>query len=100
MSADTRAKMHQVGPLRLYALSVAIGIVAAAGAVAFRGLIALFHNLFFLGTWSFLYDANVHTPPGPRALLSYWRLFLAPSVSPSWSADSLPKPKGMGCQRS
>ena len=28
-------------------------------------LIALFHNLLFLGQWSFGYDANVHTPPGP-----------------------------------
>jgi CIC family chloride channel protein len=31
----------------------------------FRGLIALFHNLFFLGQWSLVYDANAHTPPSP-----------------------------------
>ena len=42
-----------------------IGVVGALGAVVFRGLIALFHNLLFLGQWSFLYDANTHTPPSP-----------------------------------
>lgn len=35
------------------------------GAVVFRGLIAFFHNLFFLGKISVLYDANVHTPVSP-----------------------------------
>ena len=52
-------------PLSLYAWSVVVGVVSALGAVAFRGLIALIHNLLFLGQWSFTYDANVHTPPGP-----------------------------------
>ena len=42
-----------------------VGVVGALGAVVFRGLIALFHNLLFLGQWSFVYDANVHTPPSP-----------------------------------
>jgi CIC family chloride channel protein len=44
-------------------LSVAVGCASGLGAVAFRGLIALFHNLFFLGRLSVVYDANVHTPP-------------------------------------
>jgi CIC family chloride channel protein len=42
-----------------------VGIVAGMGAVAFRALIGLFHNLFFLGKLSSVYDANVHTPAGP-----------------------------------
>ncbi|HKK08642.1 MAG TPA: hypothetical protein VKA44_07140, partial [Gemmatimonadota bacterium] len=50
---------------RLTLLSVLVGIIAGFGAVAFRGLIALFHNLLFLGQFSFVYDANQHTPPGP-----------------------------------
>jgi CIC family chloride channel protein len=49
----------------MIALSVLVGIVAGFGAVFLRGLIAFFHNLFFLGTLSFTYDANVHTPAGP-----------------------------------
>ena len=62
-SATTRA--NWLGPLRLYAWAVVVGLVGALGAVLFRGLIALFHNLLFLGQWSLAYDANVHTPPSP-----------------------------------
>ncbi|HWB59388.1 MAG TPA: chloride channel protein, partial [Chthoniobacteraceae bacterium] len=52
-------------PLLLSLLSVLVGVVAGLGAVAFRGLIALFHNLFFLGKLSLFYNANLHTPAGP-----------------------------------
>jgi len=44
---------------------VLVGIVAGLGAVAFRDLIGIFHNLFFLGKLSAAYDANMHTPAGP-----------------------------------
>ena len=65
MSADIAVRARQLGPLSFYGWSVLIGVVGALGAVVFRGLIALFHNLLFLGQWSFLYDANVHTSPSP-----------------------------------
>jgi H+/Cl- antiporter ClcA len=45
--------------------SLAVGVVAGFGAVAFRAMIGGFHNLLFLGQWSFAYDANVHTLPSP-----------------------------------
>jgi len=54
--------VRRLSTLRLYFVSVAIGGVAGLGAVFFRGLIALFHNLLFLGQMSWTYDANVHTP--------------------------------------
>ncbi len=54
-----------LGPLHMFAWSVVIGIVGALGAVVFRGLIAVFHNLLFLGQWSFVYNANIHTDPSP-----------------------------------
>lgn len=54
-----------LGPLHFSLLSVLIGVVAGLGAVVFRGLIALFHNLLFLGKLSVMYDANVHTPASP-----------------------------------
>lgn len=50
---------------RLWILSLLVGIVAGAGAVAFRWLIGLLHNLFFLGQLGLRYDANVHTPANP-----------------------------------
>jgi len=53
------------GPAILWALSILVGIVAGLGAVAFRALIGLFHNLLFLGKVSAAYDANIHTPPSP-----------------------------------
>lgn len=43
------------------AMAVAVGIVAGLGAVAFRKLIALFHNLFFFGRFSVVFDTLEHT---------------------------------------
>jgi len=57
--------VRRLSTLRLYLVSVAIGGVAGLGAVFFRGLIGLFHNLLFLGQMSWTYDANVHTPASP-----------------------------------
>ena len=54
-----------LSPLRFWLLSAVIGLVAGCGAVVFRGMIAFFHNLFFLGKLSVFYDASVHTPPSP-----------------------------------
>ncbi len=59
-----------IGFLSFGLLSVLIGIIAGLGAVVFRGLIAIFHNLLFLGEWSIHYDANSHTPAGP------WGVFI------------------------
>jgi CIC family chloride channel protein len=56
---------RSLGPLGFFAWSLVIGVVGAVGAVIFRGLIAFFHNLLFLGQLSVVYDANVHTPPSP-----------------------------------
>jgi chloride channel protein, CIC family len=46
-------------------LTLLTGIVAGLGAIFFRGLIAVFHNLLFLGKLSFSYNATIHTPAGP-----------------------------------
>lgn len=51
--------------LKLSFLSFPVGIVSGLGAVVFRALIAFFHNFFFLGKLSIVYDANVHTPDSP-----------------------------------
>ena len=54
-----------LGPLAFAALSVVLGLVSGLGAWVFRLLIALVHNLFFLGRLSLQYDALQHTAPGP-----------------------------------
>lgn len=77
MTADpTAPPARTVGPAILWALSLLVGIVAGLGAVAFRDLIGIFHNLLFLGRLSAAYDANSHTPAGPWGPL----VFLVPVV--------------------
>lgn len=49
--------------LRLAVLAVLVGLVSGLGAVIFRDLIALFHNVFFFGHWSFSYNTSLHTAP-------------------------------------
>jgi CIC family chloride channel protein len=55
---------HAVGLVRLSFYAVIIGLVTGIGAVVFRALIGFIHNLFFLGQFSFAYDANHFTPAG------------------------------------
>ncbi len=59
------AETKQRGPLTMCVLALAVGCVAGVGAWVFRCLIGLFHNLLFLGRFSFYYDANLHTPDNP-----------------------------------
>jgi chloride channel protein, CIC family len=54
-----------IGHPQLWLLAVLVGIVAGFGAVLFRRLIGLLHNLLFLGKLSFFYNANIHTPASP-----------------------------------
>ncbi|MCC6717316.1 MAG: chloride channel protein [Acetobacteraceae bacterium] len=65
-----------MGLLRLTLLALVLGIVTGLGAVLFRDLINLLHNLFFAGQLSLHYDANEFTAP------SRWGYFvvLAPVV--------------------
>jgi chloride channel protein, CIC family len=56
---------HRIGLLRLSLLALVVGLVAGLGAVVFRDLIGLIHNIAFLGKFSFSYDASLFTPPGP-----------------------------------
>jgi chloride channel protein, CIC family len=50
-------------------IAIVVGVVTGCGAIFFRGLISLVHNLLFLGHISTLYDANIHTPPSPWGAL-------------------------------
>lgn len=54
-----------------------LGAVAGVGAWAFRMLIGLLHNLFFLGKLSFVYDSNAYTPPSPWG----WGVVLVPALA-------------------
>ncbi len=67
-SADFAAPyqgLEQVGLVRLSCLALLVGVVTGFGAVVFRDLIGLIHNVLFLGNISSHYDANLFTPPSP-----------------------------------
>jgi chloride channel protein, CIC family len=54
-----------LGLLALTLFAVLIGIVTGFGAVIFRDLIGLIHNLLYYGQLSVAYDANAHEQPSP-----------------------------------
>ncbi|WP_426440050.1 chloride channel protein [Bradyrhizobium genosp. P] len=54
---------RRVSLLTLCGLALVIGIMTGLGAVVFRALIAMVHNLSYNGTLSFFYDANVSDGP-------------------------------------
>ncbi len=64
MSAPS-LKERRIGLVTLSAIAVIVGIITGFGAIFFRDLIGLIHNLFFLGHFSIFYDANIYTPPSP-----------------------------------
>src|SRR5579863_9047150 len=55
----------RVGLFRLSLLAIVVGVVTGFGAVGFRALIGLFHNVAFLGLFAVSYDASSFTPPSP-----------------------------------
>jgi len=61
-----RIKLPQrMGLVRLSLLAVVVGLIAGIGAVVFRALIGLIHNVAFLGKFAIDYDASLFTPAGP-----------------------------------
>jgi CIC family chloride channel protein len=57
--------IRRLGLFGISLLALVVGIVTGFGAVFFRALIALIHNIAFLGSFSITFDANQFTPPGP-----------------------------------
>ncbi len=60
---------QRIGLFRLSLIALALGLAAGIGAVVFRALIGLIHNLAFLGIFSIHYDARILTPPSPWGAL-------------------------------
>ena len=55
-------------PLNLFTFSlvaIVVGVITGFGAIFFRGLIAVVHNLLFMGQLSVVYDANRYEPASP-----------------------------------
>jgi CIC family chloride channel protein len=56
---------RQLPLAQLSLLALGLGVVTGLGAVLFRDLIGLIHNLLFTGHALVHYDANIFTPPAP-----------------------------------
>ena len=54
-----------VGLVMLSLLALTVGVAAGVGAIAFRELIGLIHNLMFLGQFAVHYDTRIFTPASP-----------------------------------
>jgi CIC family chloride channel protein len=63
--APANLEVRSVGLTQLSLLALGLGLVTGVGAVLFRDLIGLIHNLFFTGRPSLHFDANVFTSPAP-----------------------------------
>ncbi len=55
----------RLGLVRLSLLAIVVGVITGFGAVLFRALIGLIHNIAFLGSFAIDYDSSVFTPPSP-----------------------------------
>jgi CIC family chloride channel protein len=64
-ATDPRQRRRPPNLLALSVIALVVGLITGLGAVFFRGLIAVVHNLTFFGVFSFDYDANVFTPQSP-----------------------------------
>ena len=82
--------------IRLCFLAIAVGVIAGVGAWAFRMLIGLVHNAFFLGILQAQYDTSDHTSASPFGL----GIILAPvlgSIAVTWLVQTFaPEAKGHG----
>jgi CIC family chloride channel protein len=75
--SDPRPHAHRgFGPFSFALLAIVLGVVAGLGAFVFRALIAVIHNLFFLGHLSGRYDTSLHAHPSPWG----WGVVLVPAV--------------------
>ncbi|GEO83017.1 chloride channel protein [Pararhodospirillum oryzae] len=63
--ASRQTKARRVSLPVLSVLALIVGLVTGLGAVVFRFLIGIIHNLAFQGTFSTTYDANVFGPTPP-----------------------------------
>lgn len=84
------------GPIGMMTLAVLVGIITGFGAIVFRALIGLVHNLFFFGKFNFAYNANIHTAPSH---LGVWIIFVPAfgAIFVAWLIQTFaPEAKGHG----
>ena len=86
----------RLGLLPMSLLGFAVGLVGGFGAFVFRELIGFVHNVMFLKTFAFTYDANVFTPPSPWGALVILVPVVGAIVVTFLVANFAPEAKGHG----
>lgn len=64
-SAEPEVSAYRIPLLPLSLLALVVGLITGVGAVVFRDLIGLVHNVLFLGKFAFAYNASQFTPTDP-----------------------------------
>jgi CIC family chloride channel protein len=95
--AEDRTETLPLLPLLpLSALAIVVGVVTGLGAVLFRDLIGLVHNVLFLGKFVVAYNASQYTPTNPWGPL----VILVPvigGIGVTWIVSNFaPEAKGHG----
>jgi len=89
--ADTR-----LSSVFMLLLAFVVGIFGGFGSIAFKAIIAFFHNLFFYGSFGLIYDQNVHMPVSPWGVLVIG-VPVAGSLLVTWITKTLaPEARGHG----
>jgi len=78
---DVSANERSVNLVVFSLIAILVGVITGFGAIVFRILISLVHNLTFFGKLSASYDANVYTPASPWG----WFVILVPVIGGLWS---------------
>ncbi len=75
-SSQEQKSVKPFSPLLFSLVAVGLGVIAGMGAVVFRGLIALVHNLAFEGRISYIYDTYQHSAESPLG----WAIIFVPVI--------------------
>ena len=95
-STGTYAADTRLSSTVMLVLAFVIGIFGGFGSIAFKAIIAFFHNLFFYGTFGLIYDQDVHMAVSPWGLLVIG-VPVAGSLLVTWITKTLaPEARGHG----
>jgi CIC family chloride channel protein len=77
-ASEPEEDLPRISLLPLSAIALLVGLITGLGAVVFRDLIGLVHNILFLGKFAVAYNASLFTPADPWGA---WVILVPSSVA-------------------